>query len=163
VRVRRAAARDVEAAVALAVEAAPERGPEAWRTVLEEERQHLERLLLVAETDGAVVGYARASLLDELAGAPRGYYLTGVFVRPGSRRGGVGAALTEARLRWIAQRTDEAWFFANARNVASIELHRRFGFEEVTRDFAVPGVRFDGGEGVLFRSRLERFRAQGSR
>ena len=157
-RVRRAAARDVKAAVALAVEAAPERRPEAWRAVLEEERQHPERLLLVAEADGAVVGYGRTSLLDELAAAPRGYYLTGLFVRPASRRAGVGAALTEARLRWIAERADEAWFFANARNVASIALHRRFGFEEVTRDFAIPGVTFDGGEGILFRSPLRAWR-----
>ena len=153
-RVRRAAARDLEAVVALAVEAAPERGRDAWRALLGEELAHPQRLLLLAEDAGEIVGYGRASLLHDVAGAPRGYYLTGVFVRPASRRAGVGAALTEARLQWIAERADEAWFVANARNAASIALHGRFGFEEVTRDFAIPGVKFDGGEGILFRSRL---------
>jgi GNAT superfamily N-acetyltransferase len=101
-----------------------------------------------------VVGYGRASLLEGLDRAPEGYYLAGVFVRPDARRASIGGALTEARLRWIAERANEAWSFANARNVASLALHRRFGFEEVTRDFAVPGVTFGGGEGILFRLRL---------
>src|SRR4051794_28321415 len=158
-RVRRAAAPDLEAVVALAVEAAPVRGGDAWRALLEEERRHPERLLVVAEGE-EVVGYGRASLLDDLTGAPRGYYLTGVFVRPASRRAGVGAELTAARLRWIAERADEAWFVANARNAASIELHRRFGFEEVTRDFAIPGVEFDRGEGILLRARLRTLERQ---
>jgi len=157
-RVRRVAPRDLDAVVALAVEAAPERAREAWREVLEEECEHPERLLLVAEVEGELVGYGRARLLDAIGGAPTGYYLTGLFVRAGSRRAGVGAALTEARLRWIAERADEAWFFANARNDASIALHRRFGFEEVTRDFDVPGVTFDGGQGILFRSPLRAWR-----
>src|SRR3954471_8256122 len=102
-RVRRAAAPDLEAVVALAVEAAPVRGGDAWRALLEEERRHPERLLVVAEEDEAVVGYGRASLLDDLDEAPRGYYLTGLFVRPASRRAGAGAALTETRLEWIAE------------------------------------------------------------
>ena len=43
---------------------------------------------------------------------------------------------------------------ANARNTASIELHERFGFEEITRRFSFPGLTFKGGEGILFRLRL---------
>jgi ribosomal protein S18 acetylase RimI-like enzyme len=86
--------------------------------------------------------------------APRGYYLTGIFVDPAHRRGGIGFALTQARLDWIRERDDEAWFFANAWNTASIELHRRFGFDEVTRRFSFPSVTFDGGEGILFRAAL---------
>jgi hypothetical protein len=62
--------------------------------------------------------------------------------------------LTDKRLRWIGERAREAWFFANARNQASIDLHRRFGFEEVSRSFSFPGLAFDGGEGILFRVRL---------
>jgi hypothetical protein len=59
-----------------------------------------------------------------------------------------------ARLRWISERADAAWFFANIRNTGSIELHHRFGFEEITRDFSFPGLAFQGGEGILFRARL---------
>jgi hypothetical protein len=64
--------------------------------------------------------------------------------------------LTLARLDWIAGRHDQAFYFTNARNVASIELHREFGFAEVTRDFTFPGASFEGGIGVLFRAALAR-------
>lgn len=115
----------------------------------------------MAEIGQRIIGYGRARLHEPepeapADTAPRGYYLTGVFVRPDQRRGGTGAALTQARLDWISGRADDAWFFANARNTTSIELHRRFGFEEVTRRFSFPGLTFDGGEGILFRSRLRR-------
>jgi hypothetical protein len=33
-----------------------------------------------------------------------------------------------------------------------VVLHARLGFVEVSRDFAFPGVRFDGGVGVLCRA-----------
>lgn len=67
---------------------------------------------------------------------------------------GVGTALTRARLAWIRRHDDEAWYFANARNLASIEMHRRLGFREVTRDFSFPSVTFDGDVGVLYRAVL---------
>jgi len=86
--------------------------------------------------------------------APGGYYLTGVYVRYGERRRGVGAALIRSRLEWIGTRATEAWFFTNARNTVSIELHRRLGFEEVTRTFSFPGLAFEGGEGILFHCQL---------
>ena len=86
--------------------------------------------------------------------APRGYYLVGVSSPRPARRRGVGRALTEARLAWIGDRAREAWYFANVRNTASLELHRRLGFVEVTRSFWYPEVTFEGGEGVLCRVRL---------
>jgi ribosomal protein S18 acetylase RimI-like enzyme len=78
----------------------------------------------------------------------------GMVVHPDHRRQGAGAALTRARIDWISTRADAAWYFANARNAASIALHEPFGFEEVTRSFFYPRVDFDGGEGILFRLRL---------
>jgi aminoglycoside 6'-N-acetyltransferase I len=159
VSIRTAASLDLEPSVALACQAARERGAEIWRDALSGDIEQRQRLLLVADIAGKVVGYGRARLFrhppDPPADtAPEGYYLTGVFVHPDWRRSGIGAALVEARLLWIAERAHEAWFFANARNIASIELHRRFGFEEITRHFSFLRLTFDGGEGILFRSRL---------
>jgi ribosomal protein S18 acetylase RimI-like enzyme len=150
---------DIEDCVALAVLAAPERNSSEWRDSLERDLESPEHLLVVAEAGGAIVGYGRARLFRPGPDAPAdtgplGYYLTGVFVAPDRRHGGIGTALTRARLDWIGERADAAWFFANARNAASIELHRRFGFEEVSRRFSFPGLTFDGGEGILFRARL---------
>jgi ribosomal protein S18 acetylase RimI-like enzyme len=158
--VRPGAPSDVERCVALARLAAPERNAEDWRGSLSRDLGAPDRLLVVAELEGAIVGYGRARLFEPEPDAPvdvvpAGYYLTGLFVVANHRRGGIGAGLTQGRLAWIAERADEAWYFANARNTASVELHRRFGFEEVTRRFTYPGVTFAGGEGILFRLRLD--------
>jgi ribosomal protein S18 acetylase RimI-like enzyme len=115
-------------------------------------------LLLVADHSGDLVGYGRAALVakPQQAGfehVPAGWYLTGVIVDERFRRRGIGELLTRERLTWILRRSDEAYFFANSLNIASIELHRRLGFEEVVRDFSFPGVTFVGkGVGILYRA-----------
>ncbi|MEU0934070.1 GNAT family N-acetyltransferase [Embleya sp. NPDC005971] len=96
-----------------------------------------------------VVGYARAVHLDPSPTAPVGYYLAGIVVAPTARRNGLGLRLTRARLAWIAERAESAWYFTNARNTASLHLHEALGFHEETREFTIPGVDFTGGEGVL--------------
>jgi ribosomal protein S18 acetylase RimI-like enzyme len=147
---------DVEPCAALALLAAPEIGAAKWREALARDIEDAERHLVVAERGGELAGYGRAPVFEPGADAPddtapRGYCLTGVFVRPEDRRNGVGAALTKPRLDWIGERVATAWCFANARNTASIELHRKLGFEEVSRSFSFPGVTLEGGVGILFR------------
>jgi L-amino acid N-acyltransferase YncA len=68
------------------------------------------------------------------------------------RRQGVAAALTEARLLWIWERADSAWYVVNSRNQASLALHQPWGFEEVARGPGFHTVTFDGGEGLLLRA-----------
>ena len=109
----------------------------------------------VAVHTGRVVGYATVAWMTpsrELGGfnAPDGWYLTGLVVDPNWRRRGVGLGLTETRLEWLASRTHDVWYFANTVNRASLDLHTRLGFHEVTSDFGIPGVQFSGGTGVLF-------------
>jgi ribosomal protein S18 acetylase RimI-like enzyme len=132
--------------------------PERVRARLEADLQLPDRSLLVASLEGRFAGYARALRFEPPADAPMniapaGWYLVGLLVASACRRRGVGLELTRARLAWVFDRADEAWCFANARNGASLGLHTRLGFEEVTRDFAFPGVSFDGGVGVLARVR----------
>ena len=69
----------------------------------------------------------------------------------GWRRRGIGIELTRQRLAWIGDRAGSAYYFANARNVPSIDLHAKLGFAESTRDFTFPGASFEGGAGILFR------------
>jgi ribosomal protein S18 acetylase RimI-like enzyme len=133
-----------------------------WRSVIE--RIHAQALrgralLLVAENAGEVagfgkVGYFAPPLASPENVSPTGWYLTGVVVSPAHRRRGLGLMLTMARLDWIAERSHEAFYFANAHNRASIDLHHAVGFEELTRDFYHPNVRFEGGSGILFRCKL---------
>ena len=157
--IRDAAADDIPACAELAWIAGREHDQSGWRDALRDDLMAPGRHLSVAEAGGTIVGYGRAMLFLPAADAPAdsapgGYYLTGMFVRPDHRRMGLGTALTEARLAWIRLHAEEAWYFANARNLASIELHRRLGFREVTRDFSFPGVTFEGGVGVLYHAAL---------
>lgn len=119
-----------------------------------------ERCLVVAEDPqtGTVVGWAQTYLHTEPQdAAPAGHYLGGVTVDPGWRRRGVAVALTEARLRWLtdrAERVDHVFYVVNPANRASIDLHHRWGFEEVLRADTLTGVRFTGGTGILMRAAL---------
>ncbi|WP_284983553.1 GNAT family N-acetyltransferase [Arthrobacter sp. efr-133-TYG-118] len=117
------------------------------------------RLVVVASAHGtsgagSLLGWGKTHFWDHDDGAaPEGHYLGGVTVRPEHRRGGIGTALTQARLDWIWQRAPEAWYVVNASNVASIELHRRWGFVEVARASSFHTTTFDGGVGILMRAR----------
>ncbi len=127
---------------------------QAFASIYEESRAG-RALLLVAVFDSVVAGYGKAAAFVPPAGspanvAPEGWYLTGVVVSPALRRRSVGTFLTRARLGWIASRSDRAYYVANEKNVVSIELHRRLGFVELTRDVFHPQVRFTGGRGILF-------------
>jgi ribosomal protein S18 acetylase RimI-like enzyme len=117
------------------------------------------RLLLVAEIQEKIIAYARTSYFKPPEGSPsnicpEGWYLTGLLVAPTFRRQGVASALTAYRLDWITERADRAYYFSNARNRVSIELHGKFGFREISRNFIYPGVEFEGGEGILFTADL---------
>jgi ribosomal protein S18 acetylase RimI-like enzyme len=170
--VRPAAAADVPALVALATGEGQQAAAMRRRFAADLAGAHRE-LLVAPVPDGggphgrALVGYGRIARFDPPPGAPAivapaGWYLGGLLVAGAHRRRGIGAALTRARLDWIFARSDEAWFFANARNLASLALHERLGFIEVTRDFVYPGVGFEGGVGVLCRAARGRPAAGGS-
>jgi ribosomal protein S18 acetylase RimI-like enzyme len=113
-------------------------------------------LLLVASVHGDVVAYGRAVRFTPPVEAPsnvipEGWYLMGLLVDPPFRRRGIGERLTRARLDWLRARAPRCFYYASALNRASIDLHQRLGFEELTRDFWAPDTTFTGGVGVLFR------------
>jgi GNAT superfamily N-acetyltransferase len=92
-----------------------------------------ENCLLVAEHDGAVVGYVWAALeplsWKELRG-PAGF-IHDVAVAPEARRAGVGAALIESALAWLrGQGAPRAIIWTAAPNEASRQIFHRFGFRE---------------------------------
>ncbi len=129
--------------------------PEAWaeRLALSAEAG---QELFVAECDGQIVGYGGVGWHDPdvLGGrnVPAGWYLSGCVVDPNRRRQGIGSALTRARMDWVFDRAESIYYVVNATNQASIDLHSKQGFEEVTSDFFFPGVTFVGGHGVLCRA-----------
>jgi ribosomal protein S18 acetylase RimI-like enzyme len=159
-KVREAVQADVESCVRIMMDREagdPDRTRSRLRRSVESEAEGF----FVAEIEGAVAGFGRVQLLmppkdSPPNGVPLGWYLIGVMVDSRWRRRGLGDSLTRARLGWVQQRAHEVWYFANARNRASIDLHEKYGFVEVTRDFTVAGLTFDGGRGsgILFRAAL---------
>lgn len=112
-----------------------------------------DRLVLVAEADGQLVGWAKTHYWDHSDGpAPAGHYLGGVTVDGRWRRQGIAARLTQERLDWIWARSHEAWYVVNAENDASIELHRRWGFARVAERAHFHTTTFAGGRGLLLRA-----------
>ena len=113
-------------------------------------------LLVVAQRGEKITGFGRAGYFEPPVDAPAnvvpaGWYLGGVIVDRAYRRQGMADALTRHRLAEIATRADHAFYFVNAQNQASIDLHHRLGFVEISRDFWYPGVSFTGGGGILYR------------
>jgi ribosomal protein S18 acetylase RimI-like enzyme len=118
-----------------------------------------DRYTAVACVDGQVIGYGgvihhQALPDDPSTMAPSGYYLVGLIVSPDWRRHGIGELLTRDRMCWTAARADAIYYFANLGNGATLDLHHRLGFTEVTRDFTFPGNPLQPGTGVLLRAEL---------
>lgn len=156
VAVRPAVLGDVDAMQEIQRRAGRPAHPDAYRRAVE----NPDCCVLVAECspqtgDPITVGWAQTYLHAAVVdAAPTGHYLGGVTVDPSWRRRGVALALTEARVQRIADRADEVFYVVNPRNLASIELHRRWCFEEVMRSSRLTGVEFSGGVGILMRASL---------
>ncbi|GAA1132758.1 hypothetical protein GCM10009630_33480 [Kribbella jejuensis] len=123
--------------------------------------QDPEKYTVVAEVGGEIAGYAlvlghKVSPDDPPTTAPDGYYLIGLIVAPKWRRRGIGDLLTIERMRWVAERAYEVYYFANLQNGATLDLHQRFGFTEVTREFTFPNAPLKPGTCVLLRAPLNR-------
>ncbi|WP_416957608.1 GNAT family N-acetyltransferase [Nocardioides sp. T5] len=102
-----------------------------WHTRFAEVLADPARLFIVAEADGAVVGFGQARFVasrDSSGGstAPGGWYLSGVTVASGYRRRGVGRRLTEARLERLEGQV--VYYAAAPENAGTIALHERLGF-----------------------------------
>lgn len=108
-----------------------------------------EALCLLARAGRRSVGFGEVVHLSHPS-LPEGWYLSGLVVAPDWRRRGIGDRLTKERLDWIAARAPRAYYFANSRNGATIDLHARFGFREIQRGLAGHGLTFAGGVGLLF-------------
>ncbi len=94
------------------------------------------RIVFLAFSGGAAIGFAEISERSVVAGAGNGSaaYLEGFYVDPGFRRLGVGAALIAAAADWARQ---EGYRFFGSdvalANVVSQKAHEALGFAEKGR------------------------------
>lgn len=88
--------------------------------------------VFVAEEAGGIVGFANASPFDERA-AYETSVKTSVFIAPAGQGRGIGVLLYEALFAALAQEdVHRAYALIVAPNPASVRLHQRFGFNQVS-------------------------------
>jgi len=121
--------------------------------------QAIERVDLVAERDGTIVGGSRAYVE-----AQRSNPWLHIWVAPEERRQGVGSALFHGASRWAAERGYsgfEAWVRADS--APSLAFAAARGFEEIGREYglvldltAVEGPKVQPPEGIELTTWAER-------
>ncbi len=85
-------------------------------------------IAMVAEAQGALIGYATAHPTYETAHAERGFYVGDLYVAPAHRRQGIARALLAAIARaGHAQGARHLWLTAKATNTAAHAFYRRLG------------------------------------
>ncbi|MDX1620010.1 MAG: GNAT family N-acetyltransferase [Nitriliruptorales bacterium] len=104
------------------------RTPAEWRSRHRANVEEGRFDLLVAERDGAVVGFVETTEFR-----PKPAYATSievtVYVAPDGQRGGVGSALYEELFRRLAgQDVHRAYAVITLPNDTSVRFHERFGF-----------------------------------
>lgn len=115
------------------------------------------RTVVVATVGGDLAGVAKTHHHPEAdEAAPEGHYLGGIVVGRRWRRLGIGTMLTTARLDWIWERSDMAFYFANEHNAASIELHRTLGFAPIATATTFHGVAAHGQSRLILFSATRR-------
>ena len=64
---------------------------------------------------------------------PSGWYLLGLGVYSEYRRLGIGSKLTEIRMQWAKENSDEkkVYFYTNPKNITSQEFHKELGFKRI--------------------------------
>ena len=122
--IRLAALREAPYAFGSTFEAEAGAAEERWR------RAVTDRARFVAEVDGRVVGTVGAGA-GELAGSAA---LTALWVEPGFRGQGVGAALVGAVIEWArAQRYERVVLWVTEANPTAERLYERLGFTRTGR------------------------------
>jgi ribosomal-protein-alanine N-acetyltransferase len=140
--VREATAADVDAVEALERACFPE---DPWtRAMVAEELTRPGARFLVAEMDGAVVGFAIGLVvLDELS-------VLQVAVAPERRGARIGRALMEA-LHASARWQEVAWLEVRRGNAPAIALYQGLGYDVIS---VRPRYYADGEDAVILRARL---------
>lgn len=144
--VRRATPRDLPVVLELRMALLAEHaGSPVYGRLRPDVRERAERLfrrqlaapgevMFLAERDGETVGILRCldAMGSPLTEPDRYGYISSVYVRPGSRRGGVLGALMRAAERWCARRgLDELRLHNDAHNELAAATWQRLGFDVV--------------------------------
>ena len=111
--------------------------------------------LVAVDEQAEVIGWGRTHWWDPHdALAPAGFYLGGVEVRADWQGHGIATALSQARIAWVAKRSDRIYCVVNARNTASLKLQERLGLYPIATAARFGSVEFSGGASFLLTCEL---------
>ena len=117
--------------------------------------------LYVTEKDGETIGFCRYILSTKVPierikfPHPVGMYCMGIIVAPEFRRRRVASFMSNSRFRLIRKLGfNEVYSMVASDNLASISMHKKFGYQEIQRGAGFFIVSFDNGEGILFKNVL---------
>jgi phosphinothricin acetyltransferase len=144
-------ARPDDAVAIVAVDATRQPRPPSSLDWVTAELARTDAFHVVAQCGAEVVGASAVKLWPSPADAPAGWYVSGITVVAGWRRRRIGDRMLEFELADVDRQHEPTWSVVNARNGASLDLHARHGFVEVTRAATFAGITFSGGTGVLLR------------
>ena len=111
-------------------------------------------IIQVAVVDSRIVGFGKARHFQGEGIEVPGWYLSGLIVAPEYRHANLGSSLTLDRLDELKQRCSEVYYFDNAINRVSIELHQKLGFKLIKEPFVFPKVTFTRSHGQLYLKKL---------
>ncbi len=103
-----------------------------WRRFTRSHIGRTDRLCIVAETDGTVVGFLLGAILTrpKVFELRRYGHIYDVFVEPARRDHGVGKGLVNAALEWFrTRRVDRVDLYTHARNNLGLRFWKKMGFE----------------------------------
>jgi len=95
----------------------------------------------IALKNEKIIGFSKLGFnnaIDDSSDLIEGWYLTGITIHPNWRRVGIGKLLTETRMTWLKNKTNEVYYWSNKNNKASELLHKFFGFKEIKSSIYAP-------------------------
>lgn len=114
--------------------------------------------IFVAELNGCVVGLCRYYHSDGLPTdkiiypSPAGWYAMGILVDSEFRRQGIARFLFHNRMKYMhAHGITSMYSLVDCENLTSKRMHESFGFEELERAPGFLHIRFESGQGILYR------------
>ena len=117
--------------------------------------------LYVADLDGQVVGLCRYFHSDRLPDekivypAPTGWYGMGILVDSAFRRQSIARFMFQNRLNCLSKLGAHTLYsIVDCENLASIKMHRQFGYEEIQKELGFLHIKLESGEGILYRKRF---------
>lgn len=123
-------------------------------------KQHEGYKLFVGVLGGEVVGLTRLAYFSKNDSrvkypSPEGWYQIGSIVLPEFKRQNIARAFHEHRAKYVlSKQAYKLYSMAFDTNHVSIKMHQRFGFEKIKEGPGFIHVKFDSGNGYLFKKQL---------